>query len=114
MAWALKGRDMARTKRGNGREASPTVVPRRGLEPPRPCERQHLKLVRLPIPPPGHGASVCWQGAALKGAGAALSISLSNGWADHRRAEIRVGRRAGTAVAGRSPPAWRSGYPSPF
>ena len=31
------------------------MVPRRGLEPPRPCERQHLKLVRLPIPPPGHG-----------------------------------------------------------
>ena len=30
------------------------LVPRRGLEPPRPCERQHLKLVRLPIPPPGH------------------------------------------------------------
>ena len=30
------------------------VVPRRGLEPPHPCERQHLKLVRLPIPPPGH------------------------------------------------------------
>lgn len=29
------------------------MVPRRGLEPPRPCERQHLKLVRLPIPPPG-------------------------------------------------------------
>ncbi len=31
------------------------LVPRRGLEPPRPCERQHLKLVRLPIPPSGHG-----------------------------------------------------------
>ena len=30
------------------------MVPRRGLEPPRPCERQHLKLVRLPIPPSGH------------------------------------------------------------
>jgi hypothetical protein len=30
------------------------LVPRRGLEPPRPCERQHLKLVRLPIPPSGH------------------------------------------------------------
>src|SRR5215212_5661068 len=33
------------------------MVPRRGLEPPRPCERQHLKLVRLPIPPPGHFVS---------------------------------------------------------
>ncbi len=30
------------------------MVPGRGLEPPRPCERQHLKLVRLPIPPSGH------------------------------------------------------------
>src|SRR3546814_20258267 len=32
-----------------------SLVPRRGLEPPRPCDRQHLKLVRLPIPPSGHG-----------------------------------------------------------
>ncbi len=31
------------------------MVPGRGLEPPRPYERQHLKLVRLPIPPSGHG-----------------------------------------------------------
>ncbi len=30
------------------------MVPRRGLEPPRPFERRHLKTVRLPIPPPGH------------------------------------------------------------
>ena len=30
-----------------------SMVPRGGLEPPRPCERQHLKLVRLPIPPSG-------------------------------------------------------------
>ena len=29
------------------------MVPGRGLEPPRPYERQHLKLVRLPIPPSG-------------------------------------------------------------
>ena len=43
------------------------MVPRRGLEPPRPCERQHLKLVRLPIPPPGHGSDHLWQAAALKG-----------------------------------------------
>jgi site-specific DNA recombinase len=34
------------------------LVPGRGLEPPRPCDRQHLKLVRLPIPPSGH----CWVG----------------------------------------------------
>src|SRR5690606_9832311 len=31
------------------------LVPRRGLEPPRPFERRHLKTVRLPIPPSGHG-----------------------------------------------------------
>ena len=31
------------------------MVPRRGLEPPRSCDRQHLKLVRLPIPPSGPG-----------------------------------------------------------
>ena len=31
------------------------MVPRRGLEPPRPCEHQHLKLACLPISPPGQG-----------------------------------------------------------
>ncbi len=45
------------------------VVPRRGLEPPRPFERQHLKLVRLPIPPSGHGVGGAWCGA-----GAVLSM----------------------------------------
>ena len=35
------------------------VVPMRGLEPPHPCEYQHLKLARLPIPPHGH---VVWVG----------------------------------------------------
>ncbi len=30
------------------------MVPRRGLEPPRPCGHQHLKLACLPISPPGH------------------------------------------------------------
>jgi hypothetical protein len=30
------------------------LVPRKGLEPPQPYDRQHLKLVRLPISPPGH------------------------------------------------------------
>ena len=30
------------------------VVPRRGLEPPPTYVDQHLKLARLPIPPPGH------------------------------------------------------------
>jgi hypothetical protein len=43
------------------------MVPRRGLEPPRPCERQHLKLVRLPIPPSGHGvgARLYWRVGVL-------------------------------------------------
>ena len=41
-----------------GRNAAPVEgwCPGEDFEPPRPCERQHLKLVRLPIPPPGHGA----------------------------------------------------------
>jgi hypothetical protein len=29
------------------------LVPERGFEPPCPCERYHLKVVRLPISPPG-------------------------------------------------------------
>jgi hypothetical protein len=29
------------------------VVPRTGLEPARDCSRYHLKVVRIPIPPPG-------------------------------------------------------------
>ena len=40
-----------------------TGVPRRGLEPPRPCDRQTLNLVRLPIPPPGRGAPPCMRGS---------------------------------------------------
>lgn len=32
------------------------LVPRRGLEPPRPCDHRYLKPARLPVPPPGHGA----------------------------------------------------------
>ena len=54
------------------------MVPRRGLEPPRPCERQHLKLVRLPIPPPGHGMNVR-VGGALKGDARALSTPARRG-----------------------------------
>jgi hypothetical protein len=30
------------------------MVRRRGLEPPRGCPHQHLKLARLPVPPPPH------------------------------------------------------------
>ena len=30
------------------------MVPRRGLEPPRPNGHWHLKPARLPIPPSGH------------------------------------------------------------
>ena len=41
------------------------VVPRRGLEPPRPCEHQHLKLARLPIPPPGLRGGLLKGGCAL-------------------------------------------------
>lgn len=34
------------------------MVPRKGLEPPQPYDRQHLKLVRLPISPPGHAVII--------------------------------------------------------
>ena len=34
------------------------MVPRKGLEPPQPYDRQHLKLVRLPISPPGHASII--------------------------------------------------------
>ena len=30
------------------------MVPRRGLEPPRPCDHYDLNVARLPVPPPGH------------------------------------------------------------
>ena len=34
------------------------MVPRRGLEPPRPFDHQHLKLARLPIPPSGQAVGI--------------------------------------------------------
>ncbi len=36
----------------------PTLVRRRGLEPPSPCGRYHLKVVRLPISPPARVGSI--------------------------------------------------------
>ena len=36
------------------------MVPRRGLEPPHPCEYMHLKHARLPIPPSGHTGESIW------------------------------------------------------
>ena len=49
-----------RVKRGRMTQIKPLptntgrfMVPRRGLEPPPTCVDQHLKLARLPIPPPG-------------------------------------------------------------
>ena len=41
-----------------GREQGEDLVPRRGLEPPRSCPHQHLKLACLPISPPRQ-----WSGA---------------------------------------------------
>ncbi len=38
--------------------AKKSLVPRKGLEPPQPYDRQHLKLVRLPISPPGHASII--------------------------------------------------------
>ncbi len=58
----------------DGRQWTGKMVPRRGLEPPRPCDRQHLKLVRLPIPPSGHGV-----GGGLYGGCRGLSTGQSPG-----------------------------------
>ena len=44
------------------------MVPRRGLEPPRPYGHMHLKHARLPIPPPRHEDNypqVVWKGRNL-------------------------------------------------
>lgn len=52
------------------------MVPGRGLEPPRRCQRQHLKLVRLPIPPSGHGVDDA--SAAISGSRAHLSTAIDH------------------------------------
>ncbi len=52
----------------NPGESSNGMVPRRGLEPPRPFDHWHLKPARLPIPPPGQvskGAELYWRLPAL-------------------------------------------------
>ena len=49
-----------------------TMVPRRGLEPPRPYGHQHLKLARLPIPPPG---PVSWRRLIGPGRGRVNGVS---------------------------------------
>jgi hypothetical protein len=41
------------SKQKGSTEVEPFVVPRTGIEPAHPCERQILSLLRLPIPPPG-------------------------------------------------------------
>ncbi len=37
---------------------SSICVPKGGFEPPSPCGRYHLKVVRLPVPPPGQYSKV--------------------------------------------------------
>ena len=39
---------------------SSLLVPRGGLEPPSPCERYHLKVVSLPVSPPGHASILAY------------------------------------------------------
>ena len=56
------------------------MVPRRGLEPPRPNGHWHLKPARLPIPPSGHinitiSAKPCF---AMRAVTIADKIGLSN------------------------------------
>ena len=51
------------------------LVPRKGLEPSRPCGHWHLKPARLPIPPPGPSAAR----ARRNGAGPRLSTPACSG-----------------------------------
>lgn len=54
----LKG-DTAKNKNGNSRMnlEKPASVPKTGFEPARRFQRYHLKVVRLPISPPGRGSA---------------------------------------------------------
>jgi putative transposase len=47
------------------REKADLLVPREGIEPSWPCDRQILSLLRIPVPPPGRFAGT----AALPRAG---------------------------------------------
>ncbi len=47
-----------KTKSPNAMHPARCVVRRRGLEPPSPYGRYHLKVVRLPISPPAHAGSI--------------------------------------------------------
>src|SRR3989344_782092 len=51
---------------------SSLMVPRRGLEPPSPCGRYHLKVVRLPISPPGQVRTLYYT----------FSLFFSNNWSN--------------------------------
>ncbi len=55
---ACKRQNSANSKSSLGMPWNLVLVPRRGLEPPHPCEYMHLKHARLPIPPSGHGLRV--------------------------------------------------------
>src|SRR3546814_16542459 len=54
-----------------------SLVPRRGLEPPRPCDRQHLKLERLPIPPSGPGVA---RKSVVSGKSVSVRGDRGRGW----------------------------------
>ena len=94
------------------------MVPRRGLEPPRPCERQHLKLVRLPIPPPGHRSKeISSVGRAIWRRRARLSMRFATGkGSGHVRQATRPGdglrrRRIHRPLCLRNPV--QDGHPGP-
>ena len=53
---------------------SVTVVPKKGLEPPHPCEYMDLNHARLPIPPLRHGIRIWLQTLARL----AVLLSLAN------------------------------------
>ena len=71
------------------------MVPRRGLEPPRPFERRHLKTVRLPIPPSGHGP----RGHRKAGGGRSAQLGSGGGVVNDLATACGAGRHAAWAGA---------------
>ncbi len=74
------------------------MVPRTGLEPANPFGRQPLKLMRLPISPPGDGTAIetiLIRAAAKPVNGSAPLAGISNSLTETRRAGVPLARRHG-------------------
>ncbi len=67
-----------------------SMVPKKGLEPPHPCEYVDLNHARLPIPPLRHGTSV------QRFAEPAASLSLANAGRSVKLPEREIPTKDGT------------------